>query len=278
MNASRIGLTWILIKYCWHVLWQDKEILFFTLLSAALCVLVFLAVIPRSEPFPAESEPWNWAFQGRLFLCFFWAFLITTFFNSAVTTCAVVRMRGDNPTLAHGFRTAFSRLPWITGWALLSATVILFLRAVEERLPKVGPLVRLGLGLPWALASFLVVPIMVVERQDPVRALKTSASLIKQTWGEQVTAGFSFFVYQLAFSLPAVLLAFPAMSLHMSERDRLLVLGLLAAYVVLVFLVISTLQTIFRAALYCYVRNVSTTDGVLPGLAAAAIVPEQGRA
>ena len=40
------------------------------------------------------------------------------FFNTGIITCAVIRMRGGDPTLMDGFRVAFARVPVLLGWAL----------------------------------------------------------------------------------------------------------------------------------------------------------------
>src|SRR5258708_6218028 len=80
---------------------------------------------------------------------------------------AVVRMGGGIPTVGDGFREAVARLPQIAGWALLSATVGLILRIIEDRSEKIGRIVAGLLGLAWTVASFMVVPVLVAERKGP---------------------------------------------------------------------------------------------------------------
>lgn len=274
MASERIELTWTLMRYASDVLRRDKELLVFTTLSTALCVALFAAIfygdLSPGAWGPGDLQPEGWSFKARAFLFLFLAYFFITFFNSAIAACAILRLRGVQPTLGDGFRIAFSRLPWIAGWALLSATVVMVLRIVEEKV-KWGRWLRLGLEVPWALASFLVVPIIVVERLDPFRALDTSARLIRNTWGEQVVAGVSFGVVQLTFMVPAVVLALLVGLMDLGASGHLLFYALLAAYVVLVFLVVTTLEAIFRAALYCHVRHIETPGEILPNVAAAAI-------
>lgn len=267
-------MTWTLMRYTADVLRRDKELLVFTVLSTVLCIGLFAGMFwgdVAGHGRYAGSD--TWAYRGRLFLFLFWCYFVITFFNAAIAGCAVMRLRGSNPTLVDGFNMAMTRLPWIVGWALISATVVILMRAVEEKL-KGGRWLRLGLEVSWALASFLVVPIMVVEGQDPFRALKTSASLIRRTWGQQVVAGFSFGIIQLLLMLPAVLMAALLPSRRYVPSTNLVHIGLLACYVVLVFLVVTTLEAIFRAALYCHVRGIETPGEMLPAVAAAAMIPE----
>ena len=80
------------------------------------------------------------------------------------------------------------RVPQIAGWALLSATVGLVLRIIESRSEKVGQLVSGLLGMAWSIVTYLVVPVLVVEKAGPIEAVKRSTALLKKTWGEALTA------------------------------------------------------------------------------------------
>ena len=50
--------------------------------------------------------------------------------------------------------------------------------------------------------------------------------------------------------------------------------AILACYAAMVLLIITTLEAIFKAALYCHVRGIETPGEVLPNIAGAAIVPD----
>ena len=61
--------------------------------------------------------------------------------------------------------TALASAPHVLlPWAIVSATVSLVLRAIEERAGIVGRIVVGLVGLAWSLVTFLVLPILVVER------------------------------------------------------------------------------------------------------------------
>jgi len=61
-------------------------------------------------------------------------------------------------------------------------TVGLLLRALEERVGWVGQLVLKLVGVAWALATFLVVPVLVTRDVGPIEAVKASADLLRRTW------------------------------------------------------------------------------------------------
>ena len=91
------------------------------------------------------------------------AYLITLFFNTALVGAALMRMEGQNPRLRDGLRIAWSRAGRIFGYACIAATVGLLLRSLEDRVGWNGQLVVKLIGVGWALATFLVVPVMVTR-------------------------------------------------------------------------------------------------------------------
>ena len=146
------------------------------------------------------------------------------------------------------------------GWALVSATVGLLLRIIEERSQKVGRFVAGLLGMAWTLVSFLVIPILVVEKKGPLQALSESTQLLKKTWGEQLAGNFSFGLLFFLLGIPAFALVFLGF-LSGSAAIIFLCAGLAAVYLILLALVQSALQAIFQAAMYLYARNGQVPEG-----------------
>ncbi|QDU79903.1 hypothetical protein Pla110_16230 [Polystyrenella longa] len=268
---SRIGNTWELMGASWDLLKQDKELLFFPIFSSISCLLVsatFLlpfymvseSFVPPSQEAPLEDQIFYYLV---LFLFYVVNYFVMTYFNAAVIGAAIKRMMGDDPTMSDGFRFANKRLSQILGWAIVSATVGLILRLIEDRSQKIGAIVAGLLGAVWTLSSFLVIPILVVEGVGPIDALTKSTKLLKKTWGEQLVSNFGFGVIFFFLSLPLFLLI--GGGVYLIALAEMLVPGiaLFAIGVVLLILlgVIQTcLQSIFQAALYVYIRK-----GHIPG-------------
>jgi hypothetical protein len=73
-----------------------------------------------------------------LFAFYFINYFVIIFFNTAIVACATIRMRGGNPTVGDGLQASGARLFEIAGWALVSASVGLVLRMIEERSAQRG--------------------------------------------------------------------------------------------------------------------------------------------
>jgi len=271
---GKLSHTWLLMGASWRVLKQDKEILIFPLLSGICCLLVLASfAIPiisnESWALPEEdaSTQQQILYYGTLFLFYFCNYVVIVFFNSAVIACAAIRMEGGDPTAGDGFRAALSRLPLIFGWALVSATVGLILRIIEDRSKAVGRIVAGLLGMAWTVVSFLVVPILVIERKDPISAVKESAILLKKTWGEQLIGNFSFGLIFLLLNIPAfILVALGFLSGNTATLITCIILAVI--YLIVIALIQSALQAIFQAAVYLYAREGEAPAGFEPDLLA----------
>ena len=275
------------MRASWEVLKQDKELLFFPLFSAIGCVLVlasFAMPILATTDLQAASESAAAgtmealsASDGKisaeqvmymlgLFAFYCCNYFVIIFFNAGLIACAEIRMEGGDPTVGDGLRAAWARLPAILGWSVLAATVGLVLRMIEERSSLVGKIVAGLLGMAWSITSFLVVPILVIENEGPVSALKRSASMLKTTWGEQIIGNFSFGLIFILLALPGIFLLITG---FMVSSVALIVVAIL--FFIAISLAQTALQGIFQAALYLYMRDGQAPEGFEAGELQASI-------
>jgi hypothetical protein len=261
---GRISYTWQLMGASWQILKQDKKLLILTLISGICCLLVIatfaiplIATDHWAPPHGQATPVQQVLYYAVLFLFYFCNYLVITFFNSAIVFCAFARMEGRDPTIGEGLREAASRIHLIVGWALLAATIGLILRIIEDRSEKVGAIVAGLLGMAFSIISFLVVPVLVIERKGPFAALKQSTVLLKNTWGDQLVGNFSFGAVFGLLAIPAILLIVIAVVLGLAGHSLVLaaaIVTLAVIYLIILSLIQSTLQVIFQTALYLQVR------------------------
>lgn len=260
-----LSRTWRIMRASWEVLKADTELLVFPLLSSMASLLVmgsFMLPVLNEEGLQfftqiGKNDP----------LAYVWVFLfyvatsfVVIFFNSAIIGCALARMMGKDPTVRFGLRVAWRRLSQILLWTLATSTVGFLLRIVEERIGFAGRLVVAVLGMAWSVTSFLVIPVLVHKGSGPVEAYTESATMLKHTWGEQITGTVSFSLLFAVLGVPPVALVV-GVALTGSGLAIGAALAISLVYLVLLALVQSTLQSIYQAALYCYAQAGSAPVG-----------------
>lgn len=269
----RFSNSWELVKASWAVLQADKELLVFPVISGvvSLFVVATFAVPSLLAGFADSVVAGDIGIFSYVvgFLFYIVLYFVTFFFNTALVGAAMIRMEGGDPTVRDGLRIASEHAASILGYAAISATVGMILRAISERSGALGRIVVSLVGFVWNIATFLVVPVLVMEKVGPVDAVKRSASLLKETWGEQIVGSFSIgtifgligFVIVIAGAGGIVVAAMTGITSLIILFVALLVLSLIA-----LGLVSSALSGIYTAAVYRYATTGETSGYFDPTL------------
>lgn len=265
--SKRLSNSWELVKASWRVLLADKELMIFPLIAffASILVLITFAVptvlagVLDSAVTNGEVGVFSYVVA---FLFYAVMYFVTIFFNTALVGAAMIRLEGGDPTVRDGLRIATSKLGNIFGYAVIAATVGTILRAISERSGALGQFVVSLIGFVWNIATFLVVPVLVVEDVGPLDAVKRSANLLKQTWGEQIAGNLSVgFIFGL-ITFGVILLGIPVVILAVMSGSVALIVTAVAVIILLIMaisLVSSTLSGIYTAAVYRFATTGDTS-------------------
>src|SRR6266496_2201797 len=88
---------------------------------------------------------------------------------------ALFPLLGGDPSVAGGLEAARRKAGAMLPWALLSATVSVILRNLEDRAGVLGRYAVGLVGIAWSLVTYLVVPILVLENLTVGAALRGSS-------------------------------------------------------------------------------------------------------
>ena len=262
---GRISNTIALAKVSWRVLRKDRELLLIPVLSflasIAVLALIWLPTLSTidTSALAGESEDPGAVLLVVGIITAMALSVISVFFNGALVAGAHERLSGGDPTVRSAVGRAFSRLPGLLPWAILTGTVGLILQAARERAGWLGRFVVNMVGMAWQTATFLVVPAIVIDDHGAVSGLKASAALLKRTWGENIAARVGFGLLGFVAIIPAVLVVVATGALG----GAALVLGILVAvpYLALVVVVLTALNAVFQTALYLYATTGSVPTG-----------------
>lgn len=214
-----------------------------------------------AQPAPVEptADPLMYIYAFAFYFC---CFFVIVFFNTALTACAMKVYSGGSPTVAYGLSIAVKRLPAILAWALVSASVGLALKAIENVHEKLGKWIAALIGTAWTVLTYFVVPVLVLEEANPFTAVKKSATTLKKTWGEGVLGNFSLGLFAIVLAIPVYLVVGALLYMGFTTGSTTLMgLAILVAVLSLILLAAanSAADTIFKALLYNF-----ATGGTIP--------------
>lgn len=180
---------------------QDRQMIWLPVMAAVTGLIAFAVVaVPLALAIGHTGLAFLVAFAcGSLV-----ATAATVIFNVALVFAANDRIEGRTPTIASSLAQAWTRKGVIFRWAILAAIVGTTIRALESRLGVVGRIVGFAGGLAWAVATFLVIPVLAFEDVGPIEAVKRSSHILKERFGTVARGGLRFGVLFLGLSLAAL--------------------------------------------------------------------------
>jgi hypothetical protein len=285
---SKFQRSWALLKCSVRVIGMNKRLLLFpvlfTLLMGVMAVFFALPILLGGTGH-AYSEAAHWQAIGHRWLVwgadrkpvgltpmgyvlaaviYLVSTFLATFFNVAYYSQILNALRGEPVSIGGGLRLAGSRWRAILVWSLFAGAVGLIIRAIEQRVGLVGRWIVGLIGLAWSVASVFVVPVIVMETEttNPLRFLKTSALLLKKTWGESLLrylgvqfGGLLIFVGSLVLLISGVVLSIAMETIWFAAAAVVLWLVGLLGFMFL----LNVASQVFLGAIYLY-----ASQGVAP--------------
>lgn len=268
MRGGRIKRGWELAKQSWAILRADRSLALFPVISGiAILVAAIVIVGPGVALFATEtSKPAGvvlWVIGGYVLT------FIGTYCNTALAAAASKALDGQQTTVGDGFAAVRDKRGVIAQWALVQLTVGLLLQLVQGLLAEspvgrvVATIIASLASAAWAIATFFVLPILALEGTGPKDAIKRSAHIIRERWGEGLVGSGSIGGLVVLFGvLPAIGLGvLGAFALGSTVGGGVALIALAAILFVAAMIVGSTLTAIFRVALFRF----ATEDKVVGG-------------
>jgi hypothetical protein len=294
-TMKRISRSWALMKASAKILRRNKRLMFFPVISL-IVLLAELAVIGSAgfgtllltkgsmtaeqlgQLFNAQHpDPMlSWALFGFLLVTYFVINFTMIYLNCAMVGCVLTSLEGGNPSIRGGLAMANSHIKQIFLWSLLTGIVSTLIDQICRYIPGFGGKILAFLGgTAWSIATFLVVPILVFEKNGAIGSVKRSAYLLRKTWGEQIVTmvgtGLFFGVF-LIIGLVAFQLLAGAMVYCGTRTDTTVVMAIITGgggfvvYLIALAIVFSCFAMILRAALYSYAATGMLPEEISPDL------------
>ena len=280
---GRIKRGWTLSKQSWAVVKSDKSLLAFPIISVVAAIITMIIFFGGGAAMAvAIDSPW-----GALPLVIIGAYLLTVvgvFSSVALASCATEALEGRDTTVGQGIRAARGRMKVIFAWAAVALFVGALIAVIQSLLQEVAGGIASAIfgglaGFAWAVATFFVIPVIALDGLGPKEALKTSAHVVKERWGEGVVGSsaiglITFFVAILpAFAM--MVLGFVLAGSSAVGGGLLITIGVLVFVIAMLFQ--STITAVFRVALYRYATEGDVIGGFDREALESAFVPKKSR-
>lgn len=282
MRMGTFSRSWALAKESYEVLRRVPSLVVFPILSAIATIVIsvsfFVPVFVVTGGKNLEKMRPEVAYP-LMFVFYFLTYFVVIFFNSAMVACAYEALQGRSVTFAYGMSVAWRRIGAILGWTAIAATVGVILRTIAERTGIIGNIVIALVGASWNIATYFVVPVLVIEQGSPFAAVKKSTVMLKQTWGERLVAAVGLGSVMALLILPGFFLiiggiAFGAGVGSIALGAVFFLLGLV--YMLVLATISAALQGVFQTALFVYAETGSVPSGFNPDTITAAFKVKEG--
>lgn len=264
------------------ILRQDKEILLFPVLSAlvtlvvtvAMSVFFFFVLLGGAivNGSPATSKEISGVFEYVvLFVDYVVIMFIANFFQAGLFVIVKGRFDGQDLSFSDGISGAIKKSGKIFMWSVISATVGVILRFIADRSKLLGKILATVFGAAWNILTYFSLPALVIGEIGVIDAFKESASVIRKKWGETIIINFGtglvfFFTYLSLIALFVI-----AMVVAPSLTTMLVGCLLLFIAIIVLSILSSTLNSIFKLAIFIYAQTGNVPQGFSQELIVGAV-------
>lgn len=272
MNVFR--RSWDLTRVTFGVINKDKELFGFQITGIIMSLFfliffigayIFLGVISLAGEINISAFHYF-----MIFILYFGLAFINAFFSVCVVYTSGTRFNGGDATFGESIGFAFKRIEKIFLWAIVSSTVGLILKAIEnlaKRIKVIGAIIIFLLnsliGFAWSISTIFVLQGIVYKDIGPFSAIKDSVITLRKTWGESLikylgfgTIEFLIIFFGFVLFVPISILAF----VNSLWFIGLLFIGLLMIYWTITVLTFNIANQVYNTALYVYANT-----GRIPG-------------
>lgn len=255
--ANAIANSYAVFKESLIILDKDRKILLFPVLAGMASLMAIMGFVLSA--FLAIDLIGLFSLL-LIPACYLVVYFISVFFSSAMVIYASLRLQGGETTVSDGMKEAGKNALNILRWALFSATIGIILELIDTITRERFDILNSILGIAWSLATFFVIPVMVFEKRTPLNALKASAALFRQRWGEAIRG-------MVGIGLPIIIMGLIGLLVLIGATQVLPEAVVLSLFAIFIFYVIalvflySSLNSIYVAALYHFAATGEVKGG-----------------
>ncbi|TSD93449.1 hypothetical protein FOS14_23135 [Skermania sp. ID1734] len=235
-----------------RILRSRRELLAFPILAGAVSIVVVIGLTSLAGLLAVYD-----AFSAPVLVLvpvgYFAVAYVTVFFNAALVSQADVALRGGDPSVAAGVGAAAQKWARLVPWAITAATVSGVLRMLRDRASVLQDLLVGAVGVAWDAVTFLVLPKLVFENSDFAGTVRSAASELRDTWGENVIGTVSLGTIRFVLAVPGLVMIWLGGYVGGTAEGIAFISG--AVWLVGSTILVAALNGIYQAALYRFIKD-----------------------
>ncbi len=208
------------------------------------------------------------ALGALLFIALYFAIsFISVYTTAALVGAATLKLNGQQPTAADGWRIARARIGRLLVWSFLTASVGLAIQIISSRVRGIGGILIGAVGgATWGVVTYFMIPVLVYEDLSAWKSLSRSARLYISNFGRSIVSNLVLGLLIGAGIVVAVILGIAGIFVLFGGSTVLgLVLIVVAIAVAAVVLLLGeTAEGVLQAALYRYATTGKIDPDLLP--------------
>jgi hypothetical protein len=252
-KEGKIGRGWRLTKVAWTLIRRDRTMLTLALIGIGSVTFFTILIFALGGYFSHPHHANGGHFGLIALFALYPSILVGVFFNVALACAASAAFDGERMSAGEAIRMAWGKRWRIAAWSLVSAVIGVIVSEIASRLPGGAKLVGWLAGAAWGLATIFVVPILAMEGIGALSAVKRSAGLVRNRWGEGLTGNLAIGAWSVLVAIPAGLILGIGAAVAKTQPGAGLVLvaiGLIA--LVALSTVVAATRQVFAVALFRY--------------------------
>ncbi len=267
--------SWKLTKTAFRLIGEDRALLVFPIVGGLSILAVFaLLVVGVVWLFPYVSASGSGTNGyvalgvGMFLAAYFVATFISVYATAGLVAAATLKLGGQQPTAADGWRVARARVGRLATWAIISASVGLVIQLIASRVRGIaGMVIGLAGGATWALISYFMIPVVLYEDTGAWASLKRSGHLFVSTLGRTLVSNLVIDLIVGGGIFAGILIGVYGIFLLTSGAVLLgvVLIGVALTVATIFALIGATAEGILRAALYRYATTGKIEEDLLPG-------------
>lgn len=264
---SKFNKSFHLVIETFKLMKKDPEILIFPVLNCLIFFLFCLSIFytyfhgnyDELDKIIEGIEDFKSGYYFLIIILYLFGYFSTYFFQAGLMFVVNARIHKKDLSFKDGATRALAKLPEIFLLSIIQSTAGIMLGWIFEKVSTLNKIIVALVGAAWSVATFFVLPVVILENNSFGKSFEESSKIFKKTWGETIiinfstTAFFDVILRIFCFSCAFLLVFFDNLLGFLPPFSYFIIFCLFG--IALIVFLRSAIDGAFKVVLYEYAKN-----------------------